>query len=34
MDLSCYIKLEKILIQSDERKRKILTEKWKTILQN
>ena len=26
-------KLEKILSQSDERKRKLFTEKWKTILQ-
>ena len=27
-------KLEKILCQSDERKRKLFTEKWKTIMQN
>ena len=27
-------KLEKILSQSDERKRKLFTEKWNTILQN
>ena len=27
-------KLETILSQSNERKRKLFTEKWKTILQN
>ena len=27
-------KLEKILCQNDEKKRKLFTEKWKTILQN